>query len=373
MIRPSALPQSEKCGLSAALALNDPRGPGTRGRIGTGYHALAAGASRAEVYDTLTKEEMADMDELVVPPPGTIPANATRERTLGLSPTGRYAEPGTPGNLTEGTPDVFWAKEANTILVDSPMVAVVADYKTGQLPVEDGPLSLQLVAYGFAVADLLGADSMCLGIWYARGEGCWDWSNEIPLDSEQAGDLWKRVTAAATAPPEARPGPHCESCWQRAICPARLLPAVDGSALGELEPFMEGSGTELTGPRAEVGLRLISAMREVADRAEEHIRAEVVAGRLTLERDGKIYGPSEVAGRRSASVEDLTKAGLLQYVKQGKPYLRWAWRERLKMAWTSENDTDKHAATDFVVTASPAGPISISRSARRAISIRNGG
>ena len=321
MIRPSLLPISEKCGLAHVLAENDPRASGSRARVGTAYHAVAAGDPKANnLIEALTDSEKGELAELRWP--GDIPADATRERRLGLSPTGRYAEPGTPGNLTEGTPDVFWLNES------SPMgkMATVVDYKTGQLPVEDGPLSLQLVAYGFAVADLLGADSMCLGIWYARGEGRWDWSNEIPLDSEQAGDLWKRVTAAATAPPEARPGPHCEGCWQRAICPARLLPAVDGSALGELEPFMEGSGTELTGPRAEVGLRLISAMREVADRAEEHIRAEVTAGRLRIERDGKVYGPSEVAGRRSASVEDLTKAGLLQYVKQGKPYLRWAWK-----------------------------------------------
>lgn len=320
MIRPSMLGIAEKCGLAPVLAANSIIGAGTRGRVGTAYHAVAAGASLADVTDGLTKEELADLAELRWP--GDIPAGATRERTLGLSPLGRYAEPGTPGNLTEGTPDVFWhstAAEAGT-----KNIACIVDYKTGQLPVEDGPLSLQLVAYGFAVADLLGADAMKLGIWYARGAGRWDWSDAIPLDSEQAADLWKRVLAAAQAKPTAQPGPHCEGCWQRAICPARLLPAIDGTALGELEPFQ--GGAELTPARAEVGLRLISAMREVADRAEEHIRAEITAGRLHLERDGKVYGPSEVSGRRSASVEELVKAGLTQYVRQGKPYLRWQWR-----------------------------------------------
>lgn len=321
-VRCSALPQNEHCGLSSVLAANDPRGSGSRARVGIGYHAVAAGASLADVTDGLTKDELADLAELRWP--GDVPPNAIRERRLGLSPLGRYQEPGKRGALTEGTPDAFWLWD--DLAPTGARCVGVVDYKTGQLPVEDGPLSLQLVAYGFAAADLLGCDAMKLGIWYARGEGRWDWSEVIPLDSPQAADLWKRVVAAATAEPKAQPGPHCESCWQRAICPARLLPAIDGTALGELEPFVANSGTELTPASAEVGLRLISAMREVADRAEEHVRSEVLAGRLHLERDGKVYGPSEVAGRRSASVEDLAKAGLSQYVRQGKPYLRWSWK-----------------------------------------------
>lgn len=320
MIRPSLLSISQHCGLAPVLAANDPRGSGSRARVGTAYHAVAAGASVADVTDGLTTAELEELSELRWP--GGIPANATRERRLGLSPTGRATAPGKAGNLTEGTPDVYWLLPER---VDGSNTICVVDYKTGSLPMEDGPMSLQLVAYGFAVADELGAEAMRLGIWYARGEGRWDWSDVIPLDSPEAADLWKRVVAAATAPPTAQVGPWCEGCWQRDICPARLLPAIDGTALGELEPFVAGSGTALTPERGEVGLRLISAMREVADRAEEHIRAEVTAGRLRMERDGKVYGPSEVAGRRSASVEDLTKAGLTQYVKQGRPYSRWGW------------------------------------------------
>ena len=245
MIRPSMLPTSEKCGLAPVLAANDPRGSGSRARVGTAYHAVAASAPNAnDLIEALTDSEKGELAELRWP--SDIPPDAIRERKLGLSPTGRHTEPGTPGNLTEGTPDVFWTSED-----EHGKMLHLADYKTGSLPVEDGPLSLQLVAYGFAAADLMGCDSMQLSIWYARGSGHWDNAEPVALDSSQAADLWKRVTAAATALPVAQPGPHCETCWQRAICPARLLPAMDGAALGELEPFTAGATTELTGPRAE--------------------------------------------------------------------------------------------------------------------------
>lgn len=324
MIRPSLLPISQHCGLAAVLHESDPTASGRRALIGSAYHALVADnkPEASRLLDLLTEPEREELASLVIPT--DIPPNATRERRLGLSPTGGVTEPGTPGNLTEGTADAFWHDTSH-----KGNVACVVDYKTGERDnregVEDGSLSLQLVAYGFMVASLLKADEMVLGIWYAR-RGVYDWSGAIPLDSPQAAELWRRVVAAATKEPKAEVGPQCETCWQRHRCPARLLPAIDGTAIESLEPFIQG-GQALTPATAAKGIQVIAAMREVADRAEEQIRAEVASGRLVLVQDGKVYGPSEVQGRSSADVEALLRDGLGKYVKQGRPYLRWGWRK----------------------------------------------
>lgn len=315
--RISSLPVAEHCGLSPAIAAEHPEAPGRGAFKGKAYHArVARQKDAADLVALLTEAERAEVESWALPT--EISLDAEHEIALGLTTVGRYSPHGTPGNLTDGTADIAWPD-----IEFNPPVAVVGDFKTGALPIEDGPLTLQLVAYGFAYANKIGATAMRLGIWYAR-RGEWDWSATIELDSPEAADLWRRVTVAATNPPIAAPGPWCDSCFQRHRCPARLLPALAGPLAPELAPFVAG-GAELTPAAAAVGLRVIAAMREVADRAEEHLRAAVRGG-LQLVEGGKIYGPSMVAGRRSADVAGLEAAGLTDYIKPGRPYERWGWR-----------------------------------------------
>lgn len=315
--RISSLPVAEHCGLSPAIAAEHPEAPGRGAFKGKAYHArVARQADAADLMALLTEAERTEVEGWALPTDE--PAGAEHEIALGLTMVGRYSPHGTAGNLTDGTTDVAWATGAAAELT-----AVVGDYKTGALHVEDGPRSLQLVGYGFAYANKIGAQHMRLGIWYAR-EARWDWGAAIALDSPEAADLWRRVTVAATNPPIAAPGPWCDSCFQRHRCPARLLPALAGPLAPELAPFVAGAA-DLTPAAAATGLRVIAAMREVADRAEEHLRAAVRGG-LQLVEGGKIYGPSMVAGRRSADVASLEAAGLTEYIKPARPYERWGWR-----------------------------------------------
>ena len=310
--RMSALPQAEKCGLSPALAAAHPDAPGRAGLKGVAFHARAARHPRAaDALDALTADERAEVEGWEAP---ELPPGAVHEFPVGLLPTGRFQGHGYDGNLTEGTLDVGW-REGD--------VAVVGDYKTGERPIEDGPLSLQLAAYGFALADLWQLPKMRLGIWYTR-RGEWDWSDDIELDGPVAGDLWRRVLYAASQPPIASPGVACETCYQRGRCPERLLPAIQGADVA-LVPFMAG-GPELTAARAAAGLQLISAMRDVCDRAEEHVRAAVRNG-MRLEIAGKVYEPTECQGRETADLAALRRDGLTQYVRRGGSYLRWTWRK----------------------------------------------
>lgn len=329
MIRPSALPIAEHCGLAPELAKQHERGDRRDALIGTAYHALVAKDPKAmDHVDALTVDERRQLMARAVPT--DLPPVRSHEIKIGLTPQGRWAEYGARGNLTEGTADIAWLEAPGAVVrgdVEEPPAVstlVLADVKAGPWSVEDGPLSLQLAAYAFALADHWRAQAFRPAIWY-YGEARWDWGPVVLLDSEEAADLWRRVVIAATKRPEATPGPWCDRCYERAHCPARLLPALAGPLAPELEPFIV-DGPPLTPERAADGLRVIAAMREVAERAEEQIRAEVRKG-LRLEVGGKVYGPSFVQGRETIDKAALERDGLAeQYTRRGKPYERWGWR-----------------------------------------------
>lgn len=329
MIRPSALPIAEHCGLAPELAARTERGDRRDALIGKAYHAIASKDPKAvDHVDVLTVAERKELVRRALPT--DVPDFASHEIRIGLTPQGRWADHGARGNLTEGTADIAWLEEPAAIPryagEDPPTVPtlVLADVKNGPWSVDEGPISLQMVAYAFALADHWRAQAFRPAIWY-YGEARWDWGPVILLDSDEAADLWRRVVIAATKRPEATPGPWCDRCFERAHCPARLLPALAGPAAPELAPFVEG-GPELTPETAATGLRVIAAMRDVADRAEEHLRAAVRAG-LRMEVGGKVYGPSFVKGRQSVDAAALERDGLAeQYMKQGAPYERWGWR-----------------------------------------------
>lgn len=328
MIRPSALPISEHCGEAPVLAATHPHGDRRDALIGQAYHAIVAHDPKAvDAIDVLTIEERKALMARALPT--DIPDLASHEIRIGLTPQGRWAEHGARGNLTEGTADIAWLEEhpvprfAGEDIDDVPTL-VLADVKNGPWSVDDGALSLQLAAYAFALADHWRAQAFRPALWY-YGEARWNWGPQIVLDSDEAADLWRRVVIAATKPPGATPGPWCDRCYERGRCPARLLPALAGPAAPELAPFIAG-GPPLTPESAATGLRVIAAMREVADRAEEHIRAEVRAG-LRLEVGGKVYGPTFVQGRQGIDSAALAADGLAEkYMKRGKSSERWSWR-----------------------------------------------
>lgn len=153
------------------------------------------------------------------PPPG-----ARFELALGLSPNGRYVpveepEPhvyvATDGSklLTAGRADLTWCRADPELWNEGRKVAVVRDWKTGSYPVAHPRENLQLLALGFAAADMFGAEAMQLEINYVR-DGVTE-TETFDVDSPMAADAWADLEAAALLDDQPRPGPHCETCWER--------------------------------------------------------------------------------------------------------------------------------------------------------------
>lgn len=307
------LPIAYHCGLAPELARQF-RTESTAADAGLAYEALVQGDEAAP--ELLARLEPKERQRVEALPRPELPEGARHQVHFALDATGRSVEYNSLRRVVRGRADVTWPEQADQLLV-------VGDFKAGATWIEDGAESLQVAAAGFALADATGARAMRTGI-YRAALGRWLWSEDIDLGSEKAAEMWRRILVAVERKPVAAPGPWCEGCWQRGHCPERLLPVLSGDVDEALKPFTV-DGPPLTPSRAAVGLRVVAAMRDVADRAEEHIRAAVRDG-LRIEQDGKVYGPSEVAGRVTADVGALERDGATQYLRVGKSYQRWGWR-----------------------------------------------
>lgn len=321
MIRASALTIARLCGLAPVLAEAHPYSM-REGLVGVTFHAICEGdEEKAKTLSArLTTAERAEI--LGFHKPTDVPDGAIWEQPLAIDINGRAAtyikvEPGKPyeGNaITQGTPDVMWVEDG---------VAKVGDIKTGARVQFTPSRAPQIIAYGFMWAAKTGAERMEVGIWNAR-EGEWRWSGEIALDSEEAGDLWGEIVAASAMPAEAVVGPHCGECYSRMYCPARLLPHSQLET--ELAP-MAGGG-ELTMDTAARGLEIIAGMRDLAKRAEEHLKA-FVREHGPIEKNGKLWQGYPTKGKRSGpTLAELEAVGLGDMIKQGNPSERWEWRKK---------------------------------------------
>lgn len=285
------------------------------GLVGSCFHALDAGEEDKykDLFRRLTTAEKADVQTLKRPT--DVPATAEREFPLGVDKRGRAVDYDDPKAITRGTADMVWVNAG---------IAYVGDIKTGRIM--PSPRSEQLMAYAFSWASINQLDKICTGIWNAR-EGQWRWSGIIALDSGEAGELWGEVVAAATSPDEFVTGPHCNECFQRLHCPARLLPHSQLET--ELAPL--ASGGELTPETAVRGLVIIAAMKDMAKRAEEHLRAYVRA-HGPIESGGKVWQGWAKKGKRSgpklAELEVLEKEFDRKLIKQGQPGEAWEWRKK---------------------------------------------
>ncbi|HYF54401.1 MAG TPA: hypothetical protein VEA41_09095 [Salinarimonas sp.] len=143
------------------------------------------------------------------------------ELAVGISPTGRHVP------VTEPEPHKYVAADARATLLtagradiawlEEPSTAVVLDLKTGKHPPEHPDTNLQLWSLGLAYADMVGAERLRVGLYFARN-GTTEWSGTIPLDSEEAAQRWADVEHAARLDETPRVGPWCETCWERRGC-----------------------------------------------------------------------------------------------------------------------------------------------------------
>lgn len=310
IIGASELSQAEKCGLAHALHIQYPEESGPAAKLGTAFHAMRSGSSSwsdgltaAEIKLCMTWNEQVSerFGQLISVKSGEL----VKEYSVGLDANGNYCDYNSLDAVTGGTVDAAW---------ESGDLCTVIDYKTGERYPEGW--ELQLAVYGLALAHKWKCHIMRLGIYLCR-EDRWIWTEDIPLDSEQAGTLYGRIMDAAKAQPVAKIGSHCGECWQRQHCPARLLPAYSG--VTALVPFIEANGLCLT--NLGQAYQLVGAMSDIVDRAKEQIRAFVYqqGGSVPL-GDGKELVLTEVQGRESADLAAIKEAGLTQYIKRGSPY-----------------------------------------------------
>lgn len=320
MIRSSALPEGELCGQVRVLNQQFPR-TYRNTIIGSAFHAIAGDQPDAVArLELLTPDEAHELstwkrpDDIELGGVALRYADATKETLVGLDEgcgyidaqvddAGNYVE--LPRLLVPARPDMYWVAGGTVF---------VGDIKTGEHPILGGPLSLQFVAPALALCDKHGADFFRTGIWWAR-EGRWEWSEQIAVDSPLAVQLWQRIRRAATNPPVPVVGAHCSGCFQRAFCPAHMLPATQLET--DLAPLVKPGG--LTAENALKAHLMLQALGKLLDTGKDTLKAWLQGhGAVKLE-GGKVLTVDSRAGREYADVQLLKADGLTKYIKTSRP------------------------------------------------------
>jgi RecB family exonuclease len=152
----------------------------------------------------------------------TPPRDAEVEIAWGLRPDGTYTD------VDEPEPHVYRARDGGELLTAgradlafcwSRGVLHVIDWKTGKWPAPPAAVNLQVNAAGIALAERTGATHYVPAIYYVR-DGVLDEGDTVAMGSPAHAAMLEAVRAAATLPPEPRPGDWCSRCWEKRACPA---------------------------------------------------------------------------------------------------------------------------------------------------------
>lgn len=322
--RISRLPIAEFCGRSGELDL----GSGRAAAMSTAFHAICSVAPdvirKTAALTEAEREELKTWHRPTQVPfdDGTVLTYeaAEKESTVGIDSRGRFSlDPEVA--VCIGHLDMAWTVEKQFNV--AARVCYVGDIKKTHWTTLDGPESLQLHGYGFALAAREHATHYACGLWIAE-DGVWNWGKLVDLESSEAADVWDRILHAATNQGgEFRTGGHCRSCYSRLRCPAYLVPVESTHALAPL------NGGEVTNEQA---LHLLHQYQ----RAEDTLKA--VGGFLKeYARRTPIYDPAtkkrymavECAGKESVNKEALLRdepqAREKGWIKKGAPYdmMRW--------------------------------------------------
>lgn len=321
--RISLLPITYYCPLAGRLG--EQYGAGRSAAVSTAFHAWCAGDPEAlSALDEGEREEVRKWKrpaDVIVEGTGVLLEYDTAEveRRVGLTKDGRFCAADDSQAITAGTLDFAWVREVN-----GHRVAFVGDIKRQEWTQTD-PMSLQLLGYAFAWADLHECSHFCTGLWYAT-EGEWKWGDLVDLESPEALRMWERVSYAAqnTEGPGVM-GSHCGDCYSRLQCPEYLLPPeVASSSLACLT-----EGGELTEDKALELKLLLDRAKKTTEAAEKTLKE--YAKRVGGIRDGKgkIWKAIPVKGRASfdkKSLEkDMGKEFVEKYTKVGAQGTRMSW------------------------------------------------
>lgn len=323
MIRPSALTLAEHCELAPVLASE--------------YPETNENIERGNLVDREVTREL--LGGAVAQDPDAIACvEWLRNLRIGLEPGGRLYvqepitlnDPATGEVITRGTPDIVWIDENTVFVID---LKKQEQYMAGRI--SDPDRSLQLHAYALAWAIRSGASMYKVAyLLFGDGEASYVWSKTWELrEALSFLDRMRRINEKSNANgarghrPVATAGPHCTQCYQRLHCPSWSLPAHEGPTSSALAPLTQPGG--LTRDNAAAALMATMAIKEVAEKAMEILKAFVEDGNGPIVLGDRQWGPIMVQGKRSgASVAELEALNLMHLIKPGRSYQQWRLGKR---------------------------------------------
>ncbi len=321
--RMSSLDITQYCG--AAGTLSQLSASGRPAVMGSAFHAICSDdADKNDWLMKLTKEEREEVGEWHKPQPLVLDVlgvestflykDATKEMEVALDSKGRYCTADDSDCITVGHFDMSWVVE-----VDGQRIVIVGDIKKSAFTV-DGADTLQLTAYGLAVAEMVKADGYISAIWAAT-EGRWLIGKLVML--EDAGEQWARVKHAAMNVSERETmGNHCSKCygWQR--CKAYTLKATDPALSGMMD------GELVTEANAAEMLIQADMLVRVGKLAKERIKL-YAAKHPVSDGNGKRWAQVNSKGRESVMGVKKLRARMgkdaEKYIKRGASIATFRW------------------------------------------------
>lgn len=320
-LRPSEAQQVELCAYSAVLRAKNAPTTSPAANFGKAFAAYVAGDNDAieKTARHLTAEQVDEVANLgdVYLDSMPLPKGAMHEWAFALNRAGGLTAWDDPDRVTRGYLDHWWQE---------PGLYVVRDDKTGDRPVTHPADNLQLAAYLKAAGQVATFGSRAVGEVANPKKG------QLVRYEYQPGEvdeLWERFLRAEAksrvVPVLAEPGGHCAECYERLRCDVRLLPAMK---VGESNPMQFAlPGGMLSKSTAPAALMVLQALKDVVERADEHLRAWALENGPIVD-GAKEWGPTETQGRESADLKLLKADGLTKYIKRGQPYQAFRWRNR---------------------------------------------
>ncbi len=321
--RCSSLDITQYCG--AAGTLSQLSASGRPAVQGSAFHAVCSDADdKNDWLMKLTKEERVEIGEWHKPAPLELDIlgegyrflykDATKEMEVALSSKGTYCLADNPDCITVGHFDMSWVAQSGRR-----RIVIVGDIKKSAFTVS-GADTLQLTAYGLAVAEMVNADGYISAIWAAT-EGRWIVGKLVML--EDAGEEWARVKHAAMNVSERETmGNHCSRCygWQR--CKAYTFKATDPALVGMMD------GVLVTEDNAAEMLMQAEMLVRVGKLAKERIKL-YAAKHVVSDGNGKRWAQVNSKGRESVMGVKKLRAVMgkdaEKYIKRGGSIATFRW------------------------------------------------
>lgn len=321
MNRMSSLPIAQFCSMSGKLF----NASGPAAAQSTAYHARAAHAPESlDLLHRLPKDERDEALSWPLPQTTKVLGHdldyrlAVHEATVALTADLEATAEDSDGVATVGHVDAYWP----TLLKhEGQSIVAVCDLKRSQWT--SSLSSLQLHAYGWALAQLCGADGYIVGIYVIR-DAEWVWPNEPTLVNdleslERANELRAAIT---NTDGEATTGPHCDNCWSRAQCPAHALPAA---SVGDSNVYNSIARDGVTKANASRAVSLMASLKTTLKTLENNLRVHVdvnggiVSGDKEWRKCGGGKKSSKFDHKSFAAAEpELVAPYMVDYVTAGR-------------------------------------------------------